>query len=207
MSDEVKENEVKQGRPARQLSVTDICGLVRYYKNMSYDVKAPKNDDESPLFDYIRGKSGLSSISLSQEEAEAKIKHYDDNPSIYADMDINLEDSKKRTRDHTLNDEDIINNIRKIIADLDNDTWARILSRKRQEEYRSKNSKKKISVNADTFYDLKRIKERKFNNASWDDVFAKFVKAINTIDNLNDGFIDDVNNNEDALKLINSLFD
>jgi alkyl sulfatase BDS1-like metallo-beta-lactamase superfamily hydrolase len=205
MSDEVKENKVKQGRPARQLSITDICGLIRYYKNMSYDVKNPKNYDESPLFDYIKGHSGCSSIMNSQAEAEKRIKYYDDNPSHYEGID--LENSKKRVLDNVLNDEDIIESIRKIVSEFDDDTWARILSRKRQAEYRSKNSKKKISINVDTFYDLKHIKERKFNNASWDEVFAKFIKASETIDNLNEGFIDDINSNEDTLKLLNSLFD
>ena len=205
LKEKEKEQEDKAGLPSRQVSVTDICVLIRYYKELGYKVDRPNNDDESSLFDYIRGQPYISTISSSQEEAEAKLKYYDDNASHFTDKQ--LEDGKKRTLDYILKDEDIINNIRNIIADLDNDTWTRILSRKRQEEYRTKNSKKKISVDINTFYDLKSIKKRKFDNASWDDVFRKFIKASRMIDNMNKDFTEDINNNDDALKLLNSLFD
>ena len=205
MSDEVKEKKVKKGRPARQLSVTDVCWLIRYYMELSYKSDRTEHYQESKLFNYIKENNYCSSLSKSPEEAEADLKFYEDNPRIYGHY--NTSEAKERALKNILTDEKTIASIREMVLELDDKVWTRILTRKRQAEHRSKNSKKKISINGDTFYYLQRIKKDKFNNASWDDVFTKFVKAIETIDNLNEGFIDDINSNEDALKLLNSLFD
>ena len=205
MSDEVKEHKVKKGRPARQLSITDVCWLVRYYMELSYKSDRTEHYLEDKLFNYIKENNYCSSLSKSPEEAEADLKFYEDNPRIYSHY--NTSEAKERAAKNILTDEKTIASIREMVLELDDKVWTRILTRKRQAEHRSKKPKKKISVNGETFYNIKRVKQTKFNNASWDEVLTKFVKAIETIDNLNEGFIDDINSNEDALKLLNSLFD
>jgi hypothetical protein len=205
MSDEVKENKVKQGRPARQLSITDICGIIRYYKTISYtNTRSPEFREEA-LHDYIKYSNECYISAKSQEEAEEDFAFYEKNPGIYSQIDTS--EYQKRAFRNVLKDEKTINDIRNMVSKLDDDTWTKILNRKRQAEYRSKNSKKKISIDSHTFYKLQGIKERKFDNDSWDNVFTKFIKAIETIDNLEIGILDDINNNDDALKLLNSLFD
>ena len=205
MSDEVKENKVKQGRPARQLSITDICGIIRYYKTISYTSNRSPETKEEALHDYIKYSNKCSISAKSPEEAEDELAFYKKNPGIYDHLDTS-EHEEKAFR-NVLKDEQTINDIRNMVFKLDDNTWTKILNRKRQTEYRSKNSKKKISIDAYTFYKLQGIKERRFDNASWDNVFTKFIKAIETIDDLEIGMLDDINNNDDALKLLNSLFD
>ena len=60
MSDEVKENKVKKGRPARQLTITDVCWLIRYYMELSYKSDRTEHYQESKLFNYIKENNYLT---------------------------------------------------------------------------------------------------------------------------------------------------
>jgi hypothetical protein len=181
MSDDVKENEVKLGRPARQVSITDICSLVRHYKGKSYETDRPLNHAETPLFDYIKESKICSLLSRSQEEAEIDVKIYD-NPAIYGDKDTT--ELKERALNRVLSDEKTINDIRIIISELDDKTWSRILSRKRQKEHRKKTAKKKIAVSDEVFYRLSNIKTNLLNDQPWDVVLAKLADVFNTISDM-----------------------
>jgi hypothetical protein len=201
-----KEQETKAGRPSKQVSVTDICGLIRSYKYLSYKTGRALNHDESPLFDYIKDSLICNSTLKSQEEADAEIKLYD-NSVIYGASDTNK--LKENALRNILSDEETINSIRKIISELDDKTWSRILSRKRQADHRKKTSKKKITVSDDVFYKLSNIKTNHFNDKPWDVVLDKLSDVFNTINDIketNTSLYEPSKQKRDDLdKLINSI--
>jgi hypothetical protein len=203
MSDDVKEKEVKLGRPARQVSIADICSLVRHYKGKSYETDRPLNNAEKPLFDYIKESKICSLLSRSKEEAEIEVKRFNNHPDYEAERITELQES---IFNRVLSDEKTINDIRIIISELDDQTWSRILSRKRQKEHRKKIAKKKIAVSHEVFYTLSRIKTNNFNDEPWSVVLHKLANIAENIETLKN-YPPEVKKKEDVIKLLNSLAD
>ena len=216
MSEAIKpvEKVTKLGRPSRKLTNTDICVLIRHLKMHSYDFREAHHYDETDLFEYIMDNDFCTGVSSSKEETEKQIAYYTNATEV---LKLSEEDLAKRIaqiRNHLLTDEETFTKIRQLVSELGEETWSRILSRKRQAEHRKKASKKKISVSSDVFHELRRIKSYYFNNAPWDEVLLKLSNVVTEIQDLKD-FIEhrageDSKENDDMKLLIqrvNSLLD